>query len=340
MDPTLCRPSACPALPGPVLCRFDFQVEISAPGPEQRAQMLASAIQHRCASAEEEVVALVSAKCHGFEAGDVSLLVDRAVAVAAARRALGEDASRTLGVEKPLPQEKGGPVSTGETGAPGEGSVTGGSSGGLQLSQEDFLAALAEFVPAAMRSAMGAGVQGSEGEKRSWADVGGLAPVCASLREILELPARHPRVFGSAPLRLRTGVLLYGPPGCGKTHVVGVAADACGLRCISVKGPELLNKYIGASEQGVRDVFARAARASPCILFFDEFDAIAPKRGHDNTGVTDRVVNQLLTELDGVEGLEGVFVVAATSRPDLIDAALLRPGRLDRSTPLPLLNLQ
>jgi peroxin-1 len=134
----------------------------------------------------------------------------------------------------------------------------------------------------------------------------------------------------SAPLRLRTGVLLYGPPGCGKTHAVSCAAAATGMRFISVKGPELLNKYIGASEAAVRELFQRASAAAPCILFFDEFDAIAPPRGHDSTGVTDRVVNQLLTELDGVEGLRGVAVLAATSRPDLVDAALLRPGRLDR----------
>ncbi|EFN55025.1 hypothetical protein CHLNCDRAFT_24198, partial [Chlorella variabilis] len=133
-----------------------------------------------------------------------------------------------------------------------------------------------------------------------------------------------------APLRLRTGVLLYGPPGCGKTHIVAAAVAAAGVRCITVSGPELLNKYIGASEAAVRDVFQRAAAAAPCLLLFDEFDAIAPQRGHDNTGVTDRVVNQLLTELDGVEGLRGVCVVGATSRPDLLDAALLRPGRLDR----------
>lgn len=141
-------------------------------------------------------------------------------------------------------------------------------------------------------------------------------------------PKKYDRT--QAPLRLRTGVLLYGPPGCGKTHVVAAAVAAAGVRCITVRGPELLNKYIGASEAAVRDVFARASAAAPSVLFFDEFDAIAPARGHDNTGVTDRVVNQLLTELDGVEGLRGVCVLAATSRPDLLDAALLRPGRLDR----------
>ncbi|KIO34777.1 hypothetical protein M407DRAFT_64085, partial [Tulasnella calospora MUT 4182] len=125
--------------------------------------------------------------------------------------------------------------------------------------------------------------------------------------------------------------LLYGFPGCGKTLLASAVAKECGLNFISVKGPELLNKYIGASEKSVRDIFERATAAKPCVLFFDEFDSIAPKRGHDSTGVTDRVVNQMLTQMDGAEGLEGVYVLAATSRPDLIDPALLRPGRLDKS---------
>jgi peroxin-1 len=125
--------------------------------------------------------------------------------------------------------------------------------------------------------------------------------------------------------------LLYGYPGCGKTLLASAVAGECGLNFISVKGPEILNKYIGASEKSVRDLFDRASAAKPCVLFFDEFDSIAPKRGHDSTGVTDRVVNQLLTQMDGAEGLSGVYVLAATSRPDLIDPALLRPGRLDKS---------
>lgn len=125
--------------------------------------------------------------------------------------------------------------------------------------------------------------------------------------------------------------MLYGFPGCGKTLLASAVARECGLNFISVKGPEILNKYIGASEKSVRDLFERAQAARPCVLFFDEFDSIAPKRGHDSTGVTDRVVNQMLTQMDGAEGLEGVYVLAATSRPDLIDPALLRPGRLDKS---------
>lgn len=153
-----------------------------------------------------------------------------------------------------------------------------------------------------------------------------------ALYEALELPLRFAKLVAKAPLRLRTGVLLYGPPGCGKTHAVRAAVAATGVRFIGVKGPELLNKYIGASEEAVRSVFARAQAAAPCALFFDEFDSIAPQRGSgsDSTGVTERMVNQLLTELDGVERLQGVCVIAASNRPDLIDAALLRPGRLDR----------
>ena len=135
-------------------------------------------------------------------------------------------------------------------------------------------------------------------------------------------------------------MLLYGYPGCGKTLLASAVAGECGLNFISVKGPEILNKYIGASEKSVRDLFERAEAARPCVLFFDEFDSIAPKRGHDSTGVTDRVVNQLLTQMDGAEGLSGVYVLAATSRPDLIDSALLRPGRLDKSLICDLPNIE
>ncbi|RZC38937.1 peroxisome biogenesis protein 1, partial [Asbolus verrucosus] len=161
-------------------------------------------------------------------------------------------------------------------------------------------------------------------------DIGGLADVKKILIETMLWPAKYPNLFTNAPLRLPSGLLLYGPPGTGKTILAEAAARHCGLRLISIKGPELLSKYIGASEQAVRDVFQRAQSARPCLLFFDEFDSLAPRRGHDNTGVTDRVVNQLLTQLDGIESLSGVFVLAATSRPDLLDPALLRPGRLDR----------
>ena len=162
-----------------------------------------------------------------------------------------------------------------------------------------------------------------------WKDVGGLASVKQKLQEQLLWPVKYRHLFTQCGLQPQSGVLLFGPPGCGKTLIAGVVAGECSLNFISIKGPEVLSKYIGASEAAVRDLFARARAAAPCVLFFDEFDSLAPKRGHDSTGVTDRVVNQLLTHLDGVEPLEGVTVMAASSRPDLLDPALLRPGRLD-----------
>lgn len=195
----------------------------------------------------------------------------------------------------------------------------------LVLTTLDFQKALRGFTPVSLRN-----VNLHKPRDLGWDRIGGLHDVRQILVDTIQLPAKYPELFANLPIRQRTGVLLYGPPGTGKTLLAGVIARESGMNFISVKGPELLSKYIGASEQAVRDVFVRAQAAKPCILFFDEFESIAPRRGHDNTGVTDRVVNQLLTQLDGVEGLQGVYVLAATSRPDLIDPALLRPGRLDK----------
>ncbi|KAF0333084.1 AAA-domain-containing protein [Gigaspora margarita] len=155
------------------------------------------------------------------------------------------------------------------------------------LIQDDFRKAQKGFIPFSLR-----GVK-LHTSNVSWTDIGGLEET----RKVL----------------LRSGLLLYGFPGCGKTLLASAVAKECGLNFISVKGPKLLNKYIGASEKSVRDLFERAQAAKPCALFFDEFDSIAPKRGHDSTGVTDRVVNQMLTQMDGAEGLDGVYVLAATS---------------------------
>ena len=189
---------------------------------------------------------------------------------------------------------------------------------------EDLEAALDGFSAASLRNAR------LFASDVRWADVGGLQAIKDEVRDVLEVPVKFAPLYARLPARLPTGLLLYGPPGCGKTLLAGAVAKECGLNFISIKGPEVLDKYIGASEQAVRTLFARATAAAPCVLFFDEFDALAPRRGNDNTGVTDRVVNQLLTFLDGVEGRSGVYVMGATSRPDMIDPALLRPGRLDR----------
>ncbi|POW20522.1 hypothetical protein PSHT_03431 [Puccinia striiformis] len=199
------------------------------------------------------------------------------------------------------------------------------SSKPIPLELADFENAQSGFVPISLRDVK------LQKSTVNWSDIGGLVETRRILRETLEWPTKYPSIFANCPLRLRSGLLLYGYPGCGKTLLASAIAKECGLNFINIKGPELLNKYIGASEQSVRELFERAQVAKPCVLFFDEFESIAPKRGHDSTGVTDRVVNQLLTQMDGAEGLEGVYVLAATSRPDLIDPALLRPGRLDKS---------
>ncbi|KAL2200063.1 P-loop containing nucleoside triphosphate hydrolase protein [Corynascus similis CBS 632.67] len=195
----------------------------------------------------------------------------------------------------------------------------------IRLSRTDFDSALKGFTPASLRNVT------LQSSTTTFASIGGLTETRQVLLETLQYPTKYAPIFAQCPLRLRSGLLLYGYPGCGKTLLASAVAGECGLNFISVKGPEILNKYIGASEKSVRDLFERAQAAKPCVLFFDEFDSIAPKRGHDSTGVTDRVVNQLLTQMDGAEGLSGVYVLAATSRPDLIDPALLRPGRLDKS---------
>ncbi|KAI9700590.1 MAG: Peroxisome biosynthesis protein pex1 [Bogoriella megaspora] len=208
------------------------------------------------------------------------------------------------------------------------------STNAIELTSEDFTAALRGFTPASLRNVT------LQTSSTSFSSIGGLKYTRQILLETLQYPTTYAPIFANCPLRLRSGLLLYGYPGCGKTLLASAVAGECGLNFISVKGPEILNKYIGASEKSVRDLFERAQAARPCVLFFDEFDSVAPKRGHDSTGVTDRVVNQLLTQMDGAEGLSGVYVLAATSRPDLIDPALLRPGRLDKSLICDLPNLE
>lgn len=183
----------------------------------------------------------------------------------------------------------------------------------------------------------------------TWDDVGGLAHVKADILDTIQLPLEHPELFGDG-LKKRSGwgykflknipvaninslgILLYGPPGTGKTLVAKAVATSCSLNFFSVKGPELLNMYIGESEANVRRVFQRARDAKPCVIFFDELDSVAPKRGNhgDSGGVMDRIVSQLLAEIDGMSSGSSsadVFVIGATNRPDLLDPALLRPGR-------------
>jgi len=163
-----------------------------------------------------------------------------------------------------------------------------------------------------------------------WEDVGGQEAAKKAILETIELPLTHPELFHCGAAH-RSGILLYGPPGTGKTLLAKAVATECQLRFVSVKGPELISSYVGESERQVREVFERAAEASPAVLFFDEVDSLAPSRGAaaDAGGVMDRIVSQLMAELDAVARTDGFFVLAATNRPDLVDSALLRPGRLD-----------
>jgi len=164
----------------------------------------------------------------------------------------------------------------------------------------------------------------------NWEQVGALGSAKAELRMCITEPIRDPDRYVRLGIATPAGVCLYGPPGCGKTLVAKAVAKDAGANFISVKGPELLNKYVGESERAVRQVFSRAQASSPCIIFFDEMDALCPRRGGDGNQATERVVNQLLTELDGIETRRQVFVIAATNRPDIMDPAILRPGRLDK----------
>ena len=170
----------------------------------------------------------------------------------------------------------------------------------------------------------------------TWDEVGGLAEVKRALTETIEWPLRYPELYGAMDLEPTRGVLLSGPPGTGKTLLARALATACQANFIPVKGPELLSKWVGESERGVRETFARARQVAPCVLFLDELDALAPARGASFDGVADRVIGQLLTELDGIEGRRGVIVVGATNRPELIDPAVLRAGRFDLALELPL----
>lgn len=194
----------------------------------------------------------------------------------------------------------------------------------LQVTMDDFIEALKEVEPTAIREVF------TEVPNVRWEEVGGLEEVKQKLIEAVEWPLRYPQLFQEAKAKPPKGILLSGPPGTGKTLVAKALATESEVNFISIKGPELMSKYIGESERGVREVFRKAKQASPCILFFDEFDSLVPERGlSSESQVTERVISQFLTELDGLEELKGILVLAATNRKDLIDSAILRPGRFD-----------
>ncbi len=194
----------------------------------------------------------------------------------------------------------------------------------LQVTKEDFMNAFKEVQPSALREIA------VQVPKVSWNDVGGLERVKQELKQAVEWPLKKPKVFSDMGIRPPKGILLYGPPGCGKTLLAKAVANESQANFISVKGPELLSMWVGESEKGVRKLFRKARQVSPSIIFFDEIDSIATRRGSSVSGVGDRVLDQILTEVDGLSDLKNVVFIGATNRPDLVDQSLMRPGRIDK----------
>jgi transitional endoplasmic reticulum ATPase len=278
--------------------RFDREIVIGIPDAAGRRELLDIHSRGMPLAADVDLPRL-AASTHGFTGADVAALC-REAAMAALRRVLP---AFDVGIAALSPEQLLA----------------------VHVAMEDFLTALHEVEPSALREVL------VEIPDVGWDDIGGLERVKQELREIVEWPAQHAQLFRHAGVRPPRGVLLQGPPGTGKTLLVKAVAHQAGANFIAVKGPELLSKYVGESEKGVRDVFRKARQASPCIVFFDEVDALAPRRGAaGDAHVAERVVAQLLSEMDGVEDLRGVLVLAATNRVEAIDPALLRPGRFDR----------
>jgi transitional endoplasmic reticulum ATPase len=201
----------------------------------------------------------------------------------------------------------------------------------IKITNEDFQNALKDVQPSALRE-----IQVQRPDIK-WNDIGGLTKIKEEISEAIEWPLKHADLFRQADVRPPKGLLLYGPPGTGKTMIAKAVATTSEANFISIKGPELLSKWVGESEKGIREIFRKARQAAPSIVFFDELDAIAPRRGRSegDAHVTERVISQMLTEMDGLDDLKGVVIIGATNRPDIIDEALLRPGRFDRILEVP-----
>jgi transitional endoplasmic reticulum ATPase len=292
------RPNAIdPALRRPG--RFDREIEIGVPDRDGRLEVLE--IHTRGMPLAEDVdLKKLADVTHGFVGADLESLAKEA-AIRALRRILPE-----INLEAQ--------------------SIPGDILNKIIVKMADFQDALKEVEPSAMREVL------VEIPDVTWDQVGGLEDVKEELREAVEWPLKYPDLFAQLNATPPKGLLLYGPPGTGKTLLAKAVAHESESNFISVKGPELLNKFVGESEKAVREVFRKARQASPCIIFFDEIDSVAPTRGSSvgDSHVTERVISQFLTEMDGLEELRNVIIIAATNRPDIIDSALLRPGRFDR----------
>ena len=280
--------------------RFDREIEIGIPDRDGRFEILQ--IHTRGMPIDDSVdLKLVADRTHGYAGADISALTKEA-AMASLRRVLPD-------------------IDTENEEVPGD------VLNKINVTADDFRDAFKDMQPATMREVL------IERPNVKWEDIGALESVKQELKEAVEWPLKYAKVFEHMGAKPPKGILLYGPPGTGKTMLAKAVATESEANFISVKGPEFLNKWVGESEKAVRETFRKARQASPCVVFMDEIDSIAPNRGagSSDSNVTERVVSQLLTEMDGLESLNNVVVVAATNRPDMIDPALLRPGRFDKS---------
>jgi transitional endoplasmic reticulum ATPase len=298
------RPNAIdPALRRPG--RFDREIEIGIPDEQGRLEVLQ--IHTRGMPLTEDVdLAAIARVTHGFVGADLEALSKEA-AMRSLRRILPE-----INLEEPrIPAE---------------------ILNRIRVTKQDFEEALRDVQPSAMREVL------VQRPNVRWEDIGGLERIKEELAEAIEWPLTHADLFTEADVKPPKGILLYGPPGTGKTMIAKAVATTSEANFISIKGPELISKWVGESEKGVREIFRKARQAAPCIVFFDELDAIAPRRGgsEGDSHVTERVISQMLTEMDGLVDLKGVVVIGATNRPDIIDEALLRPGRFDRILEVPI----
>jgi transitional endoplasmic reticulum ATPase len=297
------RPNAIdPALRRPG--RFDREIDIGIPDEQGRLDILL--IHSRGMPLTEDVnLESIAKVTHGFVGADLEALSKEA-AMRSLRRILPE-----INLEQPkIPAE---------------------ILNKIKITKQDFDEALRDVQPSAMREVL------VQRPNVGWEDIGGLQQVKEELAEAIEWPLKHADLFAEANVEPPKGLLLYGPPGTGKTMIAKAVAATSEANFISIKGPELISKWVGESEKGVREVFRKARQAAPCVIFFDELDAIAPRRSgsEGDAHVTERVISQMLTEIDGLEDLKGVVVIGATNRPDIIDEALLRPGRFDRILEVP-----
>ncbi len=292
------RPGALdPALRRPG--RFDREIEIGVPDKQGRYEILQ--IHTRGMPLAEDVdLKKLAEMTHGYTGADLAALC-RETAMKALRRYLPQ-----INLE-----EERVPPSVLEK---------------MEVKMEDFINAYKEITPTAMREVY------IEVPTVHWDDIGGLDEVKQELKEAVEWPLKNPEIFKKLGIEPPKGVLLYGPPGCGKTLLARAVATESEANFITIKGPEVFSKWVGESEKAIREVFRKARMAAPAVIFFDEIDSLVPRRGlgFSDSGVTERVISQLLTEMDGIVALEDIVVIAATNRPDMVDPAVLRPGRFDR----------